>query len=187
MRYFHTNPPTDLLLSTLRTFKKAEPLVQDQEHQTIISPFSLLPIHEYEHAIGANTFLFNLNKDSKPLPEQLLFPASRMVHIFKLYTTEGVALRFGKLKFISERVTSLQKKSDEFKSILRSPLANKNAQEQFKRLRSIYTVVIPGTKRTEKFLKQIQADKTNTILAVTVTRENQIIFQSDFGEELKQE
>lgn len=93
--------------------------------------------------------------------------------IFKIYTNEGLAFNFPQNQMTCYFVN---RECEEFKSILRSPHANKNAQEQFYRIKYVYTIRFRARHKAEHFLKQLNESKAGVIKAFTLREKTRLVF-----------
>jgi hypothetical protein len=98
------------------------------------------------------------------------------MYVFKIYTIEPITFQLTEKQYRCEFVN---KQSHEFKSLLRSPHANKNSQEQFHKLKYIYTIKISSQKRAEHFLTQLKTNQTDLVLSVLVYYNESVIYTSN--------
>lgn len=99
------------------------------------------------------------------------------MYIFKCYTPEKITFNLPETQFTTEMV----KKSDyHFQSILRSPHANKNAQEQFTNYIYCYTIRFKSKARAEKFYKSFKKHKNFTFVSYIIIREQTETFATHF-------
>lgn len=98
------------------------------------------------------------------------------MYVFKIYTIEPITFQLTEKQYRCEFV---DKQTTDFKSLLRSPHANKNAQEQFHKLNYIYTVKISQRQKAEHFLTELKKNQTNLVISVLVYYNENIIYKSN--------
>jgi len=99
------------------------------------------------------------------------------MYVFKIYTIEPITFQLPEKQYRCEFVN---KQSQEFKSLLRSPHANKNAQEQFHKLKYTYIIKFVNPNKAEQFLTVLKRNQTDLILSVLVYYKEQVIFTSNY-------
>lgn len=67
----------------------------------------------------------------------------------------------------------------EFKSLLRSPHANKNAQEQFYKIKYIYKIEVVTFTQVNLFLRRVMEDQSANIKTISVKKKKTILYTSN--------
>ena len=98
------------------------------------------------------------------------------MYVFKIYTIEPITFQLNEKQY---RCDFVNKQTTDFKSLLRSPHANKNAQEQFHKLKYIYTVKMINQQKADFFLTELKKNQTNLILSVLVYYNETLIYNAN--------